>query len=108
MPDSLATTCAEAGAAASQPTAARAITRRFICSSPCPCIDADWPRWLWAILSVGRRAWQSDKRTHESPVKPPALPQLLIARLPFHYGWVILAAVCCAGFARQGPAVATL
>ena len=33
---------------------------------------------------------------------------LLIARLPFFYGWVILACVCCAGFARQGPAVATL
>ena len=38
----------------------------------------------------------------------PALPRLLIARLPFHYGWLILAVVCCAGFARQGPAVATL
>jgi sugar phosphate permease len=35
-------------------------------------------------------------------------PSLLIARLPFFYGWVILACVCCAGFARQGPAVATL
>jgi len=33
---------------------------------------------------------------------------LLMARLPFFYGWVILACVCCAGFARQGPAVATL
>ncbi len=32
----------------------------------------------------------------------------LFARLPFFYGWVILACVCCAGFARQGPAVATL
>jgi sugar phosphate permease len=32
----------------------------------------------------------------------------LIARLPFFYGWVILACACCAGFARQGPAVATL
>ena len=28
--------------------------------------------------------------------------------MPFHYGWVVLASVCCAGFARQGPAVATL
>ena len=28
---------------------------------------------------------------------PAALPRLLIARLPFHYGWVILACVCCAG-----------
>jgi sugar phosphate permease len=31
-----------------------------------------------------------------------------IVRLPFFYGWVILACVCLAGFARQGPAVATL
>ncbi len=29
-------------------------------------------------------------------------------RLPFYYGWAVLAAVCCAGVARQGPAVATL
>ena len=29
-------------------------------------------------------------------------------RLPFFYGWVILLCACCAGFARQGPAVATL
>jgi len=28
--------------------------------------------------------------------------------LPFFYGWVILACLCCVGFARQGPAVATL
>jgi MFS transporter, OFA family, oxalate/formate antiporter len=32
----------------------------------------------------------------------------LIARLPFFYGWVILACACCAGIARQGPAVGTL
>lgn len=37
-----------------------------------------------------------------------ALPQRLSARLPFYYGWVVLAAVCCAGFARQGPANAVL
>ncbi len=36
------------------------------------------------------------------------LADALIARLPFFYGWVILACVCTAGFARQGPAVATL
>src|SRR5256885_4509950 len=36
------------------------------------------------------------------------LPRLLNARLPFFYGWVILACLCCAGFSRQGPAVATL
>ena len=32
----------------------------------------------------------------------------LAGRLPFYYGWVVLACACCAGFARQGPAVATL
>ena len=36
------------------------------------------------------------------------LATLMASRLPFFYGWVILACVCCAGFARQGPAVATL
>ncbi|HEX5319816.1 MAG TPA: MFS transporter, partial [Stellaceae bacterium] len=37
-----------------------------------------------------------------------SLARLLSGRLPFFYGWVILACLCCAGFARQGPAVATL
>ncbi len=37
-----------------------------------------------------------------------ALPRLLVRRLPFFYGWVILACACCAGFSRQGGAVATL
>jgi OFA family oxalate/formate antiporter-like MFS transporter len=32
----------------------------------------------------------------------------LAARLPFYYGWVILACVCAAGFARQGSSVAAL
>lgn len=32
----------------------------------------------------------------------------LSRRTPFFYGWIVLFAVCCAGFARQGPAVATL
>ncbi len=36
------------------------------------------------------------------------LPAILSARLPFFYGWVVIGCVCCAGFARQGPAVATL
>ena len=39
---------------------------------------------------------------------PPRLPVLLAARLPFFYGWVVLGVLCCAGFARQGPAVSTL
>lgn len=41
-------------------------------------------------------------------MRPPFLPSLLSARLPVFYGWVVLACLCCAGFARQGPAVATL
>ncbi len=38
----------------------------------------------------------------------PFLPLLLSQRLPVFYGWIVLACLCCAGFARQGPAVATL
>jgi sugar phosphate permease len=38
----------------------------------------------------------------------PLLPSLLSARLPVFYGWIVLGCLCCAGFARQGPAVATL
>lgn len=35
--------------------------------------------------------------------------QLLLSRyLPIYYGWAVLAAVCCAAFSRQGPALATL
>jgi sugar phosphate permease len=41
-------------------------------------------------------------------IEPPPLPRLIAARLPVFYGWVVLACLCCAGFARQGPAVATL
>ncbi len=33
---------------------------------------------------------------------------MLAGRVPFYYGWVVLACLCFAGFARQGPAVATL
>ena len=28
--------------------------------------------------------------------------------MPFYYGWIVLACLCCAGFARQGGAVANL
>jgi OFA family oxalate/formate antiporter-like MFS transporter len=42
------------------------------------------------------------------PSAIPALARLLSGRLPFFYGWVVLGCLCCAGFARQGPAVATL
>lgn len=38
----------------------------------------------------------------------PVLARVLAARLPIYYGWIVLACLCCAGFARQGPAVATL
>jgi MFS transporter, OFA family, oxalate/formate antiporter len=41
-------------------------------------------------------------------MRAPLLPALLNARLPVYYGWIVLACLCCAGFARQGPAVATL
>ena len=38
----------------------------------------------------------------------PTLPRLLSSRLPFFYGGILLGCLCCAGFSRQGPAVATL
>jgi MFS transporter, OFA family, oxalate/formate antiporter len=41
-------------------------------------------------------------------ITPPRVPVFMAARLPFAYGWVVLAVLCCAGFARQGPAVSTL
>ncbi len=41
-------------------------------------------------------------------MRPPLLPRLLAPRLPFFYGWVVLACLCLTGFARQGPAVATM
>src|SRR4051812_49964502 len=41
-------------------------------------------------------------------VVPPLVPRLLNARLGVFYGWIVLGCVCCTGFARQGPAVATL
>ena len=36
------------------------------------------------------------------------LAPLLARRVPFYYGWVVLACLCFAGFSRQGPALATL
>ena len=38
----------------------------------------------------------------------PSLPRWLLPRLPFFYGWIILACACCAGLSRQGGSVATL
>jgi len=49
---------------------------------------------------------------HHSPLLgdrgPPGAASSAERRLPFFYGWVVLGCLCCAGFARQGPAVATL
>ncbi len=44
----------------------------------------------------------------DTAMNGPFLPPLLSRRLPVFYGWIVLACLCCAGFARQGPAVATL
>jgi sugar phosphate permease len=41
-------------------------------------------------------------------MRPPLLPRLLVPRLPFFFGWVVLGCLCLAGFARQGPAVAVV
>src|SRR5258708_36040791 len=53
--------------------------------------------------------WADSSRTAYAlaPVQAPVLPRLLLPRLPFYYGWVVLGCLCLAGFARQGPAVAT-
>src|ERR1700722_10214371 len=45
---------------------------------------------------------------HQLGMTPPRLPAFFAARTPFFYGWAVLACLCCAGFARQGPAVSTL
>src|ERR1700746_372648 len=41
-------------------------------------------------------------------IVPPLVPRGLNARLGVFFGWIVLGCLCCAGFARQGPAVATL
>ena len=41
-------------------------------------------------------------------MQTPPLPRWLIPRLPFFYGWIVLACACCAGLSRQGGANATL
>ena len=50
----------------------------------------------------------AERSVSPAPIAPPLLPRMLAGRLPLFYGWVVLACLCCAGFARQGPAVATL
>lgn len=37
-----------------------------------------------------------------------SLAASLVRQLPFYYGWVVLAVVCCVAVARVGPAVATM
>ena len=41
-------------------------------------------------------------------MRPPLLPRLIVPRMQFFYGWIVLGCICLAGFARQGPAVAVL
>jgi sugar phosphate permease len=48
----------------------------------------------------------SDSQNKALIAQAPA--RALAAAVPFYYGWVVLACLCFAGFARQGPAVATL
>src|SRR5438270_12998269 len=48
------------------------------------------------------------RATSSAAIVPPLLPRLVAGRRPVCYGWVVLGCLCCAGFARQGPAVATL
>jgi MFS transporter, OFA family, oxalate/formate antiporter len=57
---------------------------------------------------VGEGAARGCFPLKERPSVTVSLPRLLSARLPFYYGWIVLACLCCAGFARQGPAVGTL
>ena len=62
-------------------------------------------------LSAPPQANPCKKVGASDPTRIPVLQQLhkyLAGRLPFFYGWVVLGCAACAGFARQGPAVATL
>src|SRR5215831_13591589 len=60
--------------------------------------DRALPSWIPAFAGMTMRSLSAI----------PSLQRRLNSRLPFYYGWVILGCLCCAGFARQGPAVATL
>jgi MFS transporter, OFA family, oxalate/formate antiporter len=53
-------------------------------------------------------AEQPSRRTQPAHLAAPVVPAFFAAGLPFFYGWAVLACLCCAGFARQGPAVSTL
>ena len=50
----------------------------------------------------------ADANYEATPMSAGIVARALSQRTPFFYGWVVLFAVCCAGFVRQGPAVATL
>ncbi len=53
-------------------------------------------------------AWGPIGGKMQPSYRAPYLARVLVPRLPFFYGWVVLGCVCLAGFARQGPAVAVL
>ena len=59
-------------------------------------------------MDRGRQGREHQERLTIRGQSPISVPAFFAARSPFHYGWVILACLCCAGFARQGPALATL
>ena len=71
---------------------------------------ADTACTVRAYVRSGSRhnVWMPLTRALPPRVVLPPVPRLIAGRLPMFYGWVVLACLCCAGFARQGPAVATL
>lgn len=60
-----------------------------------------WPRFL------ARNDRSASGPVNASLKGSRRLPQYVSGRLPFFYGWVVLACLCCAGFSRQGGATAT-
>ncbi len=66
------------------------------------------PRDLRHPEETAQRSSPRALDAHPATVAAPRLPAFFAARVPFFYGWAVLACLCCAGFARQGPAVATL
>jgi OFA family oxalate/formate antiporter-like MFS transporter len=54
-----------------------------------------------------RRMLRLSRRRANGATASSGLPRRLAAKLPIYYGWVVLACLCCAGFARQGGATAT-
>jgi MFS family permease len=60
------------------------------------------------MVSAAAMPENTAARRETTIATPPFLPRLIAPRLPFHYGWIVLASLSLAGFARQGPAVAVL